>query len=58
MKRGTSQILAKRGKSVLLFEKMDAIAKVVVRRFGALGIAPQGQEVESASPSYSGLHND
>jgi hypothetical protein len=34
---------------------MDAIANVVVRRFGALGIAPQGQEVESASPNTSHL---
>jgi hypothetical protein len=29
----------------------DAIPKVVVRRFGAREIAPQGQEVESASTS-------
>jgi hypothetical protein len=29
----------------------DAIAKVVVRRFGAREIAPQGQEVESTSTS-------
>ena len=29
----------------------DAIPKVVVRRFGAHEIAPQGQEAESASTS-------
>jgi hypothetical protein len=29
----------------------DAMPKVVVRRFGAHEIAPQGQEVESASTS-------
>ena len=28
----------------------DTIPKVVVRRFGAREIAPQGQEVESAPP--------
>jgi hypothetical protein len=30
---------------------LDAIPKVVVRRFGAREIAPQGQEVENASTS-------
>jgi hypothetical protein len=30
---------------------LDTIPKVVVRRFGAHEIAPQGQEVESASTS-------
>jgi hypothetical protein len=30
---------------------MDAITKVVVCRFGAREIAPQGQEVEGASTS-------
>ncbi len=41
----------------LLFEQhsrllfYDAIPKVVVRRFGAREMAPQGQEVESASTS-------
>jgi len=36
---------------VALSSFLDAIAKVVVRRFGAREIAPQGQEVESANAS-------
>ena len=31
--------------------RRDAISNVVVRRFGAREIAPQGQEVESTSTS-------
>jgi hypothetical protein len=39
------------GKLCLPRSPEDAIPKVVVRRFGAHEIAPQGQEVESISTS-------